>query len=76
MQPWAILSDEYLIISDPRVCGGKPVVGGTRVPVQYVLEVSDKGYEARRIHDEYPTGPKALITELLKFIADENAPVV
>lgn len=66
------MSEEYLIISDPDVCGGKPVVRGTRVPVQYILELSDRGYEVDRIHEEYPTVPKELIAEVVKRLRESK----
>jgi len=60
------LPEEYLFVSDPEICGGKQVVRGTRVPVEYILELSDKGYDASRIHDEYPTVPEELVVEVVK----------
>ena len=33
------MSEDYLVVSDPDMCGGKPVVRGTHVPVQYILEL-------------------------------------
>lgn len=66
------MSGEYLIVSDPEICGGKPVVRGTRVPVQYILELSDKGYDARKIHDEYPTVSKELIAEVVKRLRESK----
>jgi len=62
------MSEEYLVVSDPDVCGGKPVVRGTRVPVQYVLEPWSKGYSADRIHEEYPTVPKDLIEKVIELM--------
>ena len=62
------MSEEYLAVSDPDVCGGKPVVRGTRVPVQYVLELWSKGYSADRIHEEYPTVPKDLIERVVELM--------
>lgn len=66
------MSEEYVIVSDPEVCGGKPVVRGTRVPVQYILELSAKGYGAERIHEEYPTVSIDLIADLLKLLSDSR----
>lgn len=66
------MSEEYLIISDPDVCGGKPVVRGTRVPVQYILELSERGYEVHRIHEEYPTVPKEVIAEVVKRLRESK----
>lgn len=46
------------------------MVRGTRVPVQYVLELSDRGYDVHRIHDEYPTVPKEVIAGPVKLVSD------
>jgi len=62
------MKEEYLIVSDPDVCGGKPVVRGTRVPVQYVLELWNKGYSVDYIHEQYPTVQKALIERVIEFM--------
>jgi uncharacterized protein (DUF433 family) len=65
------MSEGYLIVSDPAVCGGKPVVRGTRVPVQYILELWDGGYSAERIHEQYPTVPKEVVKKVVEIL-DEN----
>jgi uncharacterized protein (DUF433 family) len=62
------LSEDYLVVSDPDVCGGKPVVRGTRVPVQYILELWDRGYSVERIHEEYQSVPKELIEKVIKAL--------
>lgn len=67
-----ILSEDYLIVSDPDVCGGKPVVRGTRVPVQYILELWEMGYNAERIHEQYPTVPKELVERIIKLLEEER----
>lgn len=67
-----ILSDDYLIVSDPDICGGKPVVRGTRVPVQYILELWELGYSVEGIHEQYPTVPRELVERLLKLLKEEQ----
>lgn len=67
-----ILSEDYLIVSDPDVCGGKPVVRGTRVPVQYILELWEMGYNAERIHEQYPMVPKELMERIIKLLEEER----
>jgi len=62
----AMSSEDYLIVSDPLVCGGKPVVKGTRVPVQYILELWCKGYSPKQIHEQYPTVPEKLIKKIVE----------
>ena len=63
------MSDSYLVVSDPEICGGKPVARGTRVPVQYILELWAKGYDAKMIHQEYPTVPIKMINEIVKVLS-------
>jgi uncharacterized protein (DUF433 family) len=67
-----VLSEEYVIVSDPEICGGKPVVRGTRVPVQYILELSASGYNVDKIHEQYPTVPKNLIAKVIKLLSESK----
>lgn len=67
-----ILSEEYVIVSDPDICGGKPVARGTRVPVQYILELSASGYSVDGIHEEYPTVPRDLIAKVIKLLSESK----
>ena len=60
-----------MIVSDPSVCGGKPVIRGTRVPAQYILELWDMGYSIERIHKQYPTVPKELVKKVIELL-NEN----
>jgi len=66
------LSEDYLIVSDPAVCGGKPVIKGTRVPAQYVLELWDMGYSVERIHEQYPTVPKELVKKVIELLSENR----
>lgn len=43
------------IVVDPRVCNGKPVVRGTRITVQTVLEFLSAGDTPQDILDQYPS---------------------
>jgi uncharacterized protein (DUF433 family) len=67
-----VLSGEYVIVSDPDICGGKPVARGTRVPVQYILDLSSKGYDIETIHGEYPTVSRDLIAKVLKLLSESK----
>ncbi len=42
-----------LIVVDPDICAGKPVIKGTRVPVEYVVHLARKGYCTKRIAEEF-----------------------
>ncbi len=39
---------------DPRVCGGKPVIRGTRIPVSVILDHLAAGESWRQIRDALP----------------------
>ncbi len=64
--------EEYLIISDPEICGGKPVARGTRVPVEYILELWDAGYSVKQVHEEYPTVPEPLVEAIVHQLRDNK----
>lgn len=66
------MSENYIIISDPQICGGKPVIKGTRVPVQYILELWEKGYSVESIHEQYPTVPKEQIEKVVRLLKEDR----
>ena len=39
---------------DPRVCNGKPVIRGTRIPVSVILEQIDEGETLETLLSGYP----------------------
>ena len=47
--------DQFLarIISDPRVLAGKPVIKGTRLSVDYILNLLGHGSTVEEVLDEY-----------------------
>ena len=42
------------IVVDPAVLVGKPILRGTRIPVQFVLELLAGGWSAKQILENYP----------------------
>ena len=42
------------IICDPAILGGKPVVQGTRIPVELILKLLAQGQRYEEIMEEYP----------------------
>ena len=42
------------IVSNPEVLGGKPVIAGTRISVEFVLELFASGLSEREILEDYP----------------------
>lgn len=42
------------ITTDPHVLGGKPVLAGTRISVQLILEKMRDGWTISDLRDDYP----------------------
>ena len=55
------------IESNPEILGGKPVVKGTRIPVDLILELAGLGYSIEDIVKEYPALSKETVMEVLRF---------
>ena len=58
-----------LIVQDPKILGGKPVIRGTRMSVEVILEFLAGGMEIKDILKEYPFLEKAQIEAALDFAA-------
>lgn len=43
-----------LITQDPKILGGKPIITGTRMSVETILELISSGMEKNEIIKEYP----------------------
>ena len=54
------------IVFDPEVCGGKPVIKGTRVTVDVVLESLANGWSVEEVAEEFKI-PKEAVLEVLKY---------
>ncbi|MHA2271614.1 MAG: DUF433 domain-containing protein [Candidatus Hodarchaeales archaeon] len=39
---------------DPEILGGKPIIKGTRIPVDLIFELAGLGYSVEQIIREYP----------------------
>ena len=52
---------------DPRVCNGKPVVAGTRIPVTVILDQFAGGCDMAEIERKYPELSAPLITAALRY---------
>jgi len=42
------------IAADPAVLAGKPVVKGTRLSVEFILDLFTEGWDEQRVLDNYP----------------------
>ncbi len=57
------------IIFDPGILGGKPIIKGTRISVEFILELLSSGMGAEEIIREYPHLTKGDIREAASFAA-------
>lgn len=64
------MSEVNLILVDPEICAGKPVVKGTRVPVEYVIRMARKGYTAESIAEEFEL-PAELVKQVLHAVQED-----
>ncbi len=62
--------DSARIISDPSIMMGKPVVAGTRLTVELILEKLAAGETAEQIVSAHPHLPGGAIRAALAFAAE------
>ena len=58
-----------MIQSDPKIMMGKPVVAGTRITVELILEKLAAGETVEQILDEHPRLTKQAVLAAIKFAA-------
>jgi len=59
-----------LIHSDPKILGGKPVIRGTRISVELVLEFIAEGATEDRILESYPQLTREQVRAAVEFAHD------
>jgi uncharacterized protein (DUF433 family) len=59
-----------LITSDPKVMMGKPVIAGTRITVELILEKLAAGETAEQILSEHPRLTEESIRAAIAFAAE------
>jgi uncharacterized protein (DUF433 family) len=60
---------EPLIVSDPKVMMGKPVIAGTRVTVDLILEKLGCGESIEQVLESHPRLTREAILAALRFAA-------
>ncbi len=58
------------IHSDPQILLGKPVIKGTRIAVELVVELYEKGWTEAMILDSYPTLTAADLRAVFAYLGD------
>ena len=69
---------QQYIVRDPNVCGGEPVIKGTRVTVRTILASLAEGAKAEDILEDFPTLKEEDIRAMIAFAAasaEEDMPV-
>jgi uncharacterized protein (DUF433 family) len=66
------------IVRDPAICGGEPVVKGTRVTVRTILASLAEGMTGVEIVKDFPTLDEAAVRAVIAFAAasaEEDLPI-
>lgn len=58
------------IVSDPAVLGGKPVLKGTRLSVEFVLDLLAAGWDQAALCENYPNLTEERIRAVLAYAAE------
>ena len=67
------------IVRNPQICGGEPVIQGTRVPVRTILASLAEGDRAEDILKDFPTLTEEDVRAVIAFAAasaEEDLPPV
>ena len=62
--------EKRMIVSDPKVMMGKPVIAGTRITVELILEKLAAGETVEQILDAHPRLTREAIQGALAFAAE------
>lgn len=54
-----------IIESKPGLCGGKPVIKGTRIPVEIIFEMVELQYSIKDIVQYYPTLTEDVVEKVI-----------
>lgn len=58
------------IISDAQVLLGKPILKGTRISVELILELFEKGWTEKQILESYPSLSSDSIRAVFAYLKD------
>ncbi|OHD24467.1 MAG: hypothetical protein A2064_00410 [Spirochaetes bacterium GWB1_66_5] len=57
------------VVSDPEIMFGKPVIEGTRLTVEHILEEMSHGLDLQELLEAYPTLTREGILAALEYAA-------
>ncbi len=58
------------IVIDPRILAGKPIIKGTKISVEFILELLANGWTDKRIMENYPQLKREDIRATLRYATD------
>lgn len=56
-----------IIESNPETLGGKPVIKGTRIPINLIFELIGLNYSIEKIIEEYPTLSREILLKIIEI---------
>jgi uncharacterized protein (DUF433 family) len=59
-----------IIDSNPEILGGKPIIKGTRIPVDLIFELLGLNYSIDYIIDQYPSLNKEILIKIIQIAQD------
>jgi len=71
-EPWntSTLDWRTYIVCDPGILGGKPTLKGTRLSVEFVLELLAGGWDREAIRQNYPNLTDERVRAVLAYAAE------
>ena len=57
------------ITANPKILGGKPILKGTRISVEFILELLASGASVRNITAAYPHLAEEAVRQAIEFAA-------
>lgn len=58
------------IVSDPNILVGKPTIKGTRISVEFILELFSLGWTEKQILDSYPSISEESVRAVFAYLKD------
>jgi len=58
------------ITSDPQILAGKPIIKGTRLSVEFILNLLAEGWSVEQILENYPNLTPESLKAIFAFVAE------
>ena len=67
------MADTDLIVRDPAILGGKPIVRGSRLAVEFILGLFADGWTQDQVLESYPTLTPERLRAVFAYAAETLA---